>query len=329
MAGTPLLAVSTSWGVVVLTVYCLLIAAASFAGGVAPVLLRMSHRQLQVLISTVAGLMLGVGLFHMLPHAIAEVGNVDTAVWWMMMGVLLMFFMLRAFHFHQHGGPAQADLNAGHGHVHDHDHDHGHGHDHAHRPQSLSWLGIAFGLTVHTLIDGVALATKVHVDARESTGWLLGISTFLAILLHKPLDAASITSLMTAGNWPAAQRMAINAGFALMVPLGALSFYFGVAFLGPHEHQVVGCALAFSAGVFLCISLGDLLPEIEFHTHDRLLLSTALVFGVLVAWLIGFLEPAHTHLPPRGPSPLRNFQQVYFLGAKSAEFPRDILACVS
>lgn len=155
-------------------------------------------------------------------------------------------------------------------------------------------------MTVHTLIDGVALATKVHVDARESpAGWLLGISTFLAILLHKPLDAASITSLMTAGNWPSAQRMAINAGFALMVPLGALSFYFGVALLGPHEHRVVGCALAFSAGVFLCISLGDLLPEIEFHAHDRLLLSAALVIGVLVAWLIGFLEPPHRHAPPR------------------------------
>ena len=50
---------------------------------------------------------------------------------------------------------------------------------------------------------------------------------------------------------------------------------------------------AFSAGVFLCISLGDLLPEVHFHRHDRLKLSAALLFGVGLAFLVGFLEPHH------------------------------------
>ena len=56
-------------------------------------------------------------------------------------------------------------------------------------------------------------------------------------------------------------------------------------------HAIVGCALAFSAGVFICISLSDLLPELEFHAHDRFKLSLALLLGVAAAWGIGYLEP--------------------------------------
>ena len=58
---------------------------------------------------------------------------------------------------------------------------------------------------------------------------------------------------------------------------------------------MVGCSLAFSAGVFLCISLGDLLPEVEFHSHDRLKLSLTLLLGIALAWGIGLLEPSHVH----------------------------------
>jgi zinc and cadmium transporter len=53
--------------------------------------------------------------------------------------------------------------------------------------------------------------------------------------------------------------------------------------------------LAFSAGVFVCIALSDLLPEVEFHSHDRVPLSASLVLGLVLAWAIGFLEPEHTH----------------------------------
>jgi len=31
-----------------------------------------------------------------------------------------------------------------------------------------------------------------------------------------------------------------------------------------------GCVLAFSSGTFVCIALSDLLPEVQFHSHDRL-----------------------------------------------------------
>jgi zinc and cadmium transporter len=74
-----------------------------------------------------------------------------------------------------------------------------------------------------------------------------------------------------------------------------VGFVLGLNQLASQQHVVVGCALAFAAGVFLCISLADLLPELTFHAHDRVPLTAALFLGVALAWAIGFWEPKHSH----------------------------------
>ncbi len=83
-------------------------------------------------------------------------------------------------------------------------------------------MGLALGLTLHTLIDGLALAASVVAEARHMPGTqgLFGLGTFLAIALHKPLDSLSITSLMTAGGWSPRLRGWVNLAYALMCPLG-------------------------------------------------------------------------------------------------------------
>jgi zinc and cadmium transporter len=164
----------------------------------------------------------------------------------------------------------------------------------------LSWLGVTLGLGLHTLIDGVTLGADVAAQVGAPSRWpLYGFGTFLAILLHKPLDAVSITSLMATGGWSATWRNAVNAGFALMCPLGAVAFLVGVRSLVGEQGLLIGCALGFSAGVFLCISLGDLLPELEMHSHHRLQLSAALLAGVGLAWLIEQAhQEGHAHAPP-------------------------------
>jgi zinc and cadmium transporter len=157
-------------------------------------------------------------------------------------------------------------------------------------------MGIALGLSLHTLTDGLALAAHVQADLiHDPSAWLPGVGTFLGIVLHKPLDSLSITSLMKAGGWSPGWRNAVNLGYALLCPLGALLFCFGVSALSSWQSVVVGGALAFSAGVFVCIALSDLLPEVEFHSHDRVPLSAAFLIGLFLSWGIGFLEPEHSH----------------------------------
>lgn len=72
-------------------------------------------------------------------------------------------------------------------------------------------------------------------------------------------------------------------------------FVLGIGRFADAQATIVGCALAFSAGVFVCISLGDLLPEMEFHSHNRLRLTAALLVGTAAAYGIRYLEPAHVH----------------------------------
>ena len=278
----------------VLLIYCILIILASLAGGLLPGLLQLTHTRMQILMSFVGGLMLGVAVLYMLPHALAELENIHHVTLSLLGGLLVMFFLIRIFHVHQHGAPDEP-------HVHE---EHAHDplvssaedcHLHQHR---LSWIGLALGLGLHTILDGVALAASVmaasHADA---PGILLGIGAFAAIVLHKPLDALSITSVMRAGGWSPRTTLAVNAGFALMCPLGALVFYLGAGSeLGSHQ-TLVGLALAAAAGIFLCIALADILPELRFHSHDRLKLSIALLLGVLLAYAVGQLEPPHSHGP--------------------------------
>lgn len=279
-----------------LAIYCLAIVAASLVGGALPSLFRISHTDMQVILSFVGGLMLGIGLLHMIPHGVAQCGNLDLVLISAMVGLLFMFFLIRAFHFHQHG-PASASEEAHEDCGHDHDHHHHHDHGTVHK---LSWIGVAIGMTVHTLIDGIGLGAAVISDSTHNPGLAFwGIGVFLAIALHQPLDAFSITSLMSASGWTRRSQMILNLLFSLMCPVGAAAFAFGLSRLGAAKPDVLGMVVGFSAGTFLCISLSDLLPEVQFHRHDRLKLSAALLAGVVAAYCIGLLEPSHAHGIPR------------------------------
>lgn len=310
--------------VVLLVIYCSLIIAASVFGGWLSYKTEVTHTRMQTIISFVGGMMLGIGVFHLLPHAVTALGDAFVTTRWMMAGILMMFAMIRVFHFHNHEPVSVAAVHTGSscdhdhpGHDHDHDehlHDHQHDDHQHHDAQStgeghspavchtqghthgLSWVGIALGLSLHTLIDGVALAASVFRESQSVSGWTLcGLGTFVAIVLHKPLDAVSITSLMSASRWSKKSMRLVNVSFSLMCPLGAFLFFTGLTQFSAWQHDFLGCALAFSAGVFICIALSDLLPEMEFHSHNKVQLTVALVLGITLALAVTYLEPGHLH----------------------------------
>lgn len=294
------------WGWLLIVGYSVLIVLASLIGGALPGKVNLTHTRMQHMISFVGGLMLGIGVFHLFPHAVLYLGNVDQSVLWLMGGIVSMFFLLRAFHFHQHEFPAVNDAElagsaqAGETLLSPHHDPHAHGTcGHAHssgQVHEMGWLGVFFGLGLHTLIDGLALGASIQAELGHASGIALcGLGTFAAIALHKPLDAISITSLMAAGGWSRTPQMAVNFVFAMLCPIGTVLFVLGTQRLFGNQELVIGAALAFAAGVFICISLSDLLPEMEFHSHHRKTLTLALLLGILLAWSLRFLEPAHVH----------------------------------
>jgi zinc and cadmium transporter len=311
--------ISSGW---LLAIYCVFVLLASLAGGWLPFIIRLTHTRLQVAISLVAGLMLGIALLHFLPDAAEHLGSLDRTVAWMLGGFLAMFFLQRFFHFHHHDLPegdpedccnkeVAAEIHEP-AHLHDHDHGHDHEHDdhhhdhddeveHAHHAhtlaeksaQQLSWVGTALGLTLHSLLDGLAMAAAFEATSRGQG--LAGFGTALAVILHKPFDAMAVSTLMTAGGSSRFSRQLLNALFSLATPLGVALFYLGANHIASSNVVFLGCALAFCAGTFLCIASSDLLPELQFHSHDRLKLSVALLLGIGIAVLIGVIEP-HDHV---------------------------------
>lgn len=307
---------SLSWTITLLVLYCVLVIGASLLGGWLPTVFRLTHTRLQTVVSFVGGLMLGIGVFHMLPHAVESLGDAHLTGRWMMVGIAMTFVLLRLFHFHNHEPVtlAVSKKAAGCSHDHDHDHDHDHGtpmvpegqEDHSGADHSaaechstghihgVSWMGIALGLSLHTLFDGIALGASVHMESRlNSSTWFFGLGTFLAVMLHKPLDAVSISALMVAEGWNPKTVTWVNVGFALMCPLGAALFFMGIQQFPGFQRELVGTALAFASGIFICISLSDLLPEMEFHAHNKVQLTIALTSGIALAWLLTLLEPGH------------------------------------
>jgi zinc and cadmium transporter len=293
-----------------LTLYCAMIVLASLSGGWIPMLVRITHTRMQVALSFVAGVMLGVGLLHMIPHSLYELGRIDTTVMWVLVGFLVMFFLERFFHFHHHDAPDDAEVDAHegcqhaepmgavHSHGHGHSHGHDHGHDHDGQTSAFSWGGAFVGLALHSAIDGVALAAAVAVESRDGMVPLMaGVGTFLAVFLHKPFDSLSISTLMAAGGWSSRARHLVNAAYAAMMPLGVLVFILGFDTASQVFHGFLGRALGFAGGAFLCIATSDLLPELQFHRHDRTKLSISLLMGVALAWAILFFEThGHDHL---------------------------------
>jgi zinc and cadmium transporter len=283
---------------------CLAIVTASVLGGLLPMAAVFNHTRLQVYLSFSAGTMLGAAFFHMMPEAV-RVGSTAT-IPWAAAGLLALFFLERFFSFHHHepqANPGAGDAAPAHsahsgprapGNHHACEAEHASAIGPARAIEALPWGSAAFGLAVHSLVGGVALASAVAADfqTRGALG-AAGIGVFVATLVHKPADALTITALMVRAGSARWMAHLVNLGFGLMIPAGVALFALGLGATGSTSTSALTAgALAFSAGTFLCIALSDLLPELQFHSHDRLKLSLALLAGVALMAATAAVAPS-------------------------------------
>ena len=141
-------------------------------------------------------------------------------------------------------------------------------------------LSAFFGLSLHSLVTGIALGTSVMVPE-------LGLIVFLAIILHKLPASLSLTSLFLKEGYPNKKLFFYLTTFSLMVPIGALITFL---FLQHTSIKTIGALTAFSAGTFLHVASDDLLPEVHQHSHDRYSRLIAFFIGLCSIWIVTFLE---------------------------------------
>ncbi|MEM8758370.1 MAG: ZIP family metal transporter [Planctomycetota bacterium] len=263
---------------------CPLLFVAAWTGGRLHARIVNTHLRVQLMLSFVGGLMLGLGLLHLLPHAILVLGSLDAAFVSALVGVVVVFLTMRFFHVHSHD-PAVECIDS--------DTSDGHSHDHAgtHEPGGggVRWVTLLVGLSLHSVVDGLAVAAAVIIESGHTP--VPGLGVLLVVLLHKPIDAIALNATMSSAGAPKSVIRLTNLGFAAITPLAAIIAGFGFAEMG----NAAGYAMAFAAGAFICIALADLMPELQFHTHHRPQLTAALIGGIGVSVLLGIFEGGHDH----------------------------------
>ena len=246
----------------------------ALAGGALP--LFASVRRSDLLLSFSAGVMLGAAFFHMLPEAVEEGGT--SAIPFVVVGFLALYLAERfvLVHVCAEPGPNRRLSTAGaplpH-HEDEHDHDHG-----AHADPDGT------GCDVHTLVDGFALGAA-------STRPELGALVFVAILAHKIPNSFSLSAILLSEGYTRSRAVAMNAAFALMVPVGAGIYVLLQELV--HVQRFTALALAGSAGTFLHLALSDILPDLHRRGASRWRMSAALIAGVAIMFALTLVRHSH------------------------------------
>ena len=255
----------------------LAIAGISILGGLVPQFTKLTHTGTQLFMASVAGFLVGVALLHIVPHGVEHFDEfnpgtgVQQCVTWMVVGIGLMFGAMRLSNYHQHESVSTAD-------------------DPPARPK-VTWIGILVGMTIHTMVEGFALGTSiVSHNSSLAVNSSLTIAVFLAIMLHKPLDALTVLGVMKASDSTSRQRWIVNFVFAAVGPVIMFLTMFVLFRFDELVEQFVGYVLSIVAGALLCLAMSDLLPEAQYHRHDILKTIVTFAFGLLVAFALTFVE---------------------------------------
>ncbi len=271
-----------------LALYTGAILAGALAGGSLPLVGRMGRSDLGLSFS--AGVMLGAAFFHMLPEAVEGVGA--RASPFVLVGFLVLYVLERFVLVHVCAEPGPnahlstpegAGLEAAHLHAPGEPRLDAHTHEAFCDVHTVGLAAFA-GMSAHTLVDGFALGAA-SIDAE------LGVLVFLAILAHKVPNSFSLSTILRAEGYSRGKALAMNAAFALMVPLGA-GLYLVLKEL-VHVDTFTSFALAVSAGTFLHLSLSDILPDLHRRGGSKWQLSSALLAGLALMWGLRLLRHAH------------------------------------
>jgi len=199
-------------------------------GGWIPTIKLWSQETFRLVISFCAGILLGAVFFHVLPEISTVLGR--QLGYSVMFGFLLIFILEKFIMVH----PCEE------------------GECDYHKIGIAAYVGIGF----HSILDGIAIGAGTMMN--------LSFIIVFAVTIHKFPAALALSSLLVKGKEYTKKKILLSMFiFALATPVGALVAVF--IFQGVDDY-VVATALGISAGTFLFISIGDLLPTV-YEEHEK------------------------------------------------------------
>lgn len=217
----------------------------TLAGGI--VALRLA-RELATAIALTGGVVVAVALFHVLPEAMATVGDPSRVGLLAGLGFVGFFLAERLLVLHHRDDAEQAR-------------------SHAH----VGAFGAA-GLSVHSFVDGLGIG--LAFDISTSTGLLV----FLAVIAHDFADGLNTVGFVLRQSGERANAIRWLTVDALAPLAGAI-----VGSTLSISEQSLGSLLAVYAGFFLFMGATDLLPHAHEHPSWRRVALTLAGFGAILA----------------------------------------------
>lgn len=248
----------------------ILITAVSFIGAYIPMAFKATDRQIHMMIAFSAGVFIGILFLILLPEALhesAEGGFSEIDVMYVVMAGFLIMFAVDFIIKHYKKQDCECKECSDH-----------HSHD-------ITSISAFIGLSIHACFDGLAIAAAFLI------GEEIGLIMLVAMCLHKAVEVFSLSSafLLSKNNKRSWSYLIV---FCLLTPIAALLSYF---VLGEAESAVTGMLFAFSAGIFMFVTMLHMIPE-AFHRKDADIKSLILlIIGLVIVILVAVMMGPHTH----------------------------------
>ena len=208
-------------------------------------------RHLGVILALGAGVRIGAAFFDLAPESATALGSMDAAMLFAGIGFLAFYLLerLTLLHVGHEAGMA------------------------VERHEHVGTIG-AGGMSVHSLLDGVAVGAAFHA------GTELGLVVALVVVLHDFSDGIGTVSVLLANDAKPRTAFRWLVVDALAPVLGALS-----AFALTVEGPALGAILGTFVGFFLYVGAAELLPEAHRKERSPLVMvatiaGAAFIFGV-------------------------------------------------
>lgn len=230
-----------------LYIFLIFVFGITLLAGWIPTVKLWSQHTFRMLISFCAGILLGAVFFHMLPEVSPILGRqIGLPI---VIGFLGIYVLEKFVMVH----PCEE------------------GSCDYHKIGIAAYLGIGF----HSILDGVAIGA----------GSMLNLSAVIlvAVTLHRFPAALALSSILVKGGEFSKKKILLSMFmFALATPVGAV---LAITMLQNMDRYPIGIALGVSAGIFLYISIGDLLPTVHEVDEKKYNNLFCLSLGLLIMML--------------------------------------------
>ena len=210
-----------------------------------------SEQSIGKLLGFSAGFLVAIALLDLIPESL-EIHEANA--FFILLGLLSVYFLGLATSGHNHG---EMTLH------------------HAHGTSRHGATGLLGGMLIHTFFDGASIVAAFDVDHH------IGVLVFLAVIRHKIPDGLTIATLIMANTKNRSKAMWSSAALGISTLVGAIFMAFLLALNVPwNPEELAAIALAFSAGAFLFVAIGDILPEI--HHQSKAVVTWSVLLGIAV-----------------------------------------------